>query len=99
MDREQRFDGLDLQNDAVFDEEIDSITAVEEDVLFVPKGNGDFTLDDDFSMPEFPAETFLISRFEESRSQLSMHLDRGTKNPSCEVSVDEHASSSAGVVP
>ena len=77
MHREDMLQTLDLQDQNVLDYEVEAITAIQFDV-FVLDGKGNLSFDIDCAEMKLVAKAFFVSRFEKSRPEGSMNLDRGT---------------------
>lgn len=74
MNREQPFDRLQFDEDAILNDNVEAIAAFHKEVLVL---NGQRVLADEpkTSQPEFGTETRLVRRFEEPRAQAAMDLD------------------------
>src|SRR5260370_38505560 len=82
----QRFFALEFNHHFAFDHEISTETAVELH-RFVHKRHRVLSLDFFTQGFQFVSETFFICRFEQSRPQPPMYLDRGSDNFIGEASI------------
>jgi hypothetical protein len=77
MHRQQAFDGLDLQNETVFDEEVEAVPASQLDPL-VLHGYRLLAFEPESSKAELMRQQLLVGRLEQSRPDRAVHLDTRT---------------------
>src|SRR5690349_21752027 len=75
MNREELVHGLDLDDEGVFDQEIDDIHSCDLYPL-VFEGQGDLAAMRDLSELQLAAQASVITGFQEARTQMAMYLDR-----------------------
>ena len=76
VDREKLFDRLDLENDPTIDDEIDAVTAVE-DQAFVFQDEWALVLEGEPAKRELATQTRLVGGLEESRAEVTVDFDAG----------------------
>jgi len=75
----QRVDGLELHDNAPFHQKVDSITALQLDVL-VDDRNGFLPLELQAAQSQFPRQAFLVCGFEQSGAEEAMDFNRGAND-------------------
>src|SRR5258708_2257927 len=79
MNRRQAVDSLELNHHSVRNKQVHAIPTIQSET-FVNHRQGPLTHERHSSKRQFVAQTLPISRFQQSWSQLAMHLDRaGTR--------------------
>ena len=99
MNRVQLLHGLDLDDHAFLDDEIETIGFPNDEVL-VADGDRQLSTDVKAALHELPGQTLFVSRLEQSRPEVPVDLDRGADDrrgervakasghsPSCEAGV------------
>jgi hypothetical protein len=81
MDWEDPFDGLQLNDDFVTNDQIYFVSAIKLQTL-IRDGKIDLALEGYAPKMKFVAQTLFVSRFQQSKSKLTMHLDRRTNDRS-----------------
>lgn len=74
MDREESIDGLYLDNEGVFDQEINDIPSCDL-CSFVFDGYRDLAVIRDFSKLQLAAEAGVITGLQKTRAQMTMYFD------------------------
>lgn len=76
VDWSQSFNGLDLDNHASIDEEVQPTSALHADAL-EHHWHGDFLLHVKAALSQFVRQALLVHAFPQARTETTMHLNRG----------------------
>lgn len=84
MDFSQFLDGLDLDQQSFFDQEIHSVGRFDVQVT-VAQWNGHLPAHANSFVHQLPCQAGLVGGFEQSRSQAAMHRNRCSNHPESQV--------------
>jgi hypothetical protein len=90
VDRKDPLDALELDENCTFDQEIDPVSAIQEDVL-VAQWQRNLPLVSDFANPEFMRQAFLVRRLEQAWPERSVDLDRCPNHTLRDPSLEKHS--------
>jgi hypothetical protein len=76
----QPVDGFDFQHDLAFDDEIDTISAIEVDAFVVDR-DLELTVNAHSPQGELVREALLVHCFEQAGAEVAMHLDTASNHP------------------
>jgi hypothetical protein len=88
VNRGEAFYGFDLDRDAILDQQVEPITAIQFQA-FVLHGKRNFFAEWHIAKSHFLAEALLVSRFEQAGAEQAIYLDRGTNDLTCNI-IDIH---------
>lgn len=77
MDREQSFDSFDFDDHAVLHHDVEAVAAVEGEA-FVVKGDGELTLEAEFTQRELMRQAVLVRGLEKPRPEVAVDFDAST---------------------
>ncbi len=77
MDRQQALDGLELDEHAILDDDIESVATVDEDPL-VRDRERSLAIEQKPPQLKLAAQARLVRRFEQARTEIPVHLDERT---------------------